>query len=298
MPTEPSEPSHEVSIPALIDSDLDGRNLRVRRELGRNDAYTRNLITYRSGEFTISGLMNVPRGDGPFPVLILLHGYIDPAVYSTGRGFERSQDYLARAGYVVVHVDYRNHASSSNDPDNDLRLRLGYAEDAVNAVLAVRRARLPYVDRERIGMLGRSMGGGVALTALVLRPDIVDAAVLYAPVSSDAVDNFNRWIRRPERAALAQRIIDTYGSPKTNPRFWREASARTYFDRIQVPILIHHGTADESVPYRWSGQTLRALERSGVDARLMTYPGEGHAFGAAYFPSMARTVRFFERNLG
>ena len=47
---------------------------------------------------------------GRHPAVVLAHGYIDPAVYVSGQGMRREQDWLARAGYVVLHVDYRNHA--------------------------------------------------------------------------------------------------------------------------------------------------------------------------------------------
>jgi hypothetical protein len=40
--------------------------------------------------------MNVPDGKGPFPVLVLNHGYIDPDTYFPGQGMPREHDYLAR----------------------------------------------------------------------------------------------------------------------------------------------------------------------------------------------------------
>jgi dipeptidyl aminopeptidase/acylaminoacyl peptidase len=278
--------------------EYDGRGLRVGRTLARTSAYTRYFVTYKSGSLTISGIMNVPAGAGPFPVLVLNHGYIDPAVYTNGRGLAREQDYLARRGYVVLHTDYRNHAQSDDDPDSDLRLRLGYTEDVVNAVLAIKGSSLRYLDRERVGLLGRSMGGGVTLNALVVRPGLVDAAVVYAPVSSDAVDNFNRWIRgQAERRRLAERIIGEYGSPQRNPSFWRNVSPVNFFDRVTEPILLHHGTADESCPIEWSHRTLAALQRAHKDAKLFTYPGEPHAFGAAWPTSIRRTADFFDAHL-
>jgi len=276
----------------------DGRELRVGRVLARNSAYTRYFVTYKSGDLTISGIMNVPAGDGPFPVLVLSHGYIDPDVYTNGRGLAREQDYLARRGYVVLHTDYRNHAQSDNDPESDLKLRLGYTEDVVNAVLAIKGSSLRYLDRERVGLLGRSMGGGVTFNALVVKPGLVDAAVVFAPVSSDAVDNFNRWIRgQPERRRLAQSVIAEYGSPERNPTFWRNVSPVNFFDRVSVPILVHHGTADKSCPIEWSHQTLAALRRLDKDAKLFTYEGEPHTFGAAWPTSMRRTIAFFDTHL-
>ena len=95
----------------------------------------------------------------------------------------------------MLHVDYRNHAGSDRDPRADLRLRLGYTVDVVNAVKAVRRSGLRRLDTEQVGLLGRSMGGGVVYNVLTVAPGLVDAAVVYAPVSSRAGDNFNRWIR-------------------------------------------------------------------------------------------------------
>ena len=293
-PTPTADPPHPVSLPALMAADFDGRDLRLGPVLDQNNDYTRYAVTYSSGGLTISGIMNVPAGDGPFPVLVLAHGYIDPDVYTTGRGLAREQDYLARAGYVVLHTDYRNHAGSDDDPDSDLRLRLGYAEDVINAVLAVRSSDLPYLDGDRVGLLGRSMGGGVTYDVLVAAPGLVDAAVVYAPVSSDAADNFDKWQRDgPE----GDRIIEAYGDPANEPEFWRQRSARTFFDRITEPILIHHGTADDTCPIEWSHETLDALEAAGVDAELIEWEGEPHAFEAAWGESIERTAEFFHAHL-
>jgi dipeptidyl aminopeptidase/acylaminoacyl peptidase len=285
-----------VSLPALMQQEYDGGDLRLGDVIVSTDAYTQHFVTYRSGDLTISGVMNVPAGDGPFPVLVLAHGYIDPAYYANGQGLRREQDYLAREGYVVLHTDYRGHAASDDDPAAERELRLGYTEDVVNAVLAIRRSRLPFLDRQRVGLLGRSMGGGVVYNALVTRPGLVDAAVVFAPVSSSTADNFNRWIR-DERAELSDQIIDTFGAPEDSPRFWREVSPRTYFGRITEPILIHHGTSDDSCPIEWTHRTTTALHRRGKDVRLFVYEGEEHAFGPQWPLSMQRTVAFLDRRL-
>jgi dipeptidyl aminopeptidase/acylaminoacyl peptidase len=289
---------HPVSLQALMSKRFDGRDLKLGHVLTRNGAYTRYFATYKSGDLTISGIMNVPNGDGPFPALVLAHGYIDPDVYTNGQGLRREQDYLARHGYVVLHTDYRNHAQADKDPDAETMLRLGYIEDAINAGLALQTSSLSYMDRERIGILGRSMGGGVTLGALVVKPDLFDAAVIFAPVSSDYVDNFNKWIRGgPGRQDLAQRIIQAYGSPEANPGFWRNVSPVNFFDRITAPIVVHHGTADETVPIDWSEKTLASLQAAGKSAEFFKYPGEHHAFTFGWPESMNRTVQFFDAHL-
>jgi len=294
----PTPPPHPVSIEALAQRTYDGRDLRLGQVLDRNAAYTRYFVTYASGDLTISGTMNIPVGDGPFPALVLNHGYIDPAVYTNGRGMMREQDYLARAGYAVLHTDYRNHAESSDDPAAELELRLGYTEDVINAVLAIKASGHPQLDPERVGLMGRSMGGGVTYNALVAMPGLVDAAVVYAPVSSSTGENFDRWTRAdPGTDPLSDAILDAYGTPEANPTFWGEVSPVTYFDRVSEPILIQHGTADESCPIVWSQQTLAALQSAGADAELITYDGEPHAFEAAWPVSMERTVAFFAEHL-
>jgi dipeptidyl aminopeptidase/acylaminoacyl peptidase len=219
-------------------------------------------------------------------------------VYVTGQGLTRERDYLARAGYVTLHVDYRNHAGSSRDPAAERRMRLGYTVDTINAVQALRKGPR-YVDDDRVGLLGRSMGGGVVYNVLTVQPGLVGAAVAFAPVSSDTVDNFERWIRPdPGRNGLAAAILERYGEPERRPAFWRGVSPRTYFDRITEPLMIHHGTSDDSCPIVWTRRTVAALERHDKPVTLHVYPGEEHAFGPQWPLSMRRTVAFFDRQLG
>jgi dipeptidyl aminopeptidase/acylaminoacyl peptidase len=268
-----------------------GGNLRLGRMIARTDAYTKYFVTYSSGSLTISGIMNVPSKPGRHPALVLNHGHIDPAIYTNGRGLTREQDYLARRGYVVLHTDYRNHAQSSRDPKSEVNLRIGYTEDVINAVLALKAS--PYVDPRRVGLFGRSMGGGITYNVLVAQSGLVKAAVVYAPVSSDAADNFNRWTR-PDTAAAAL-ILRAHGEPTANPIFWQNLSAANFFERVTEPILIQHGLADSTCPVAWSMETLAALKKSGANASMYTYPGEGHAFAAAWSTSMARTVAFLKQ---
>ena len=294
----PARRVNPVSLPTLFHRRYDGGALALRRTIARTDAYTSYSVTYRSDGLRVSGKLDVPRGRGPFPAVVLAHGYIDPAVYASGQGMRREQDWLTRAGFVVLHTDYRNHAFSERDPSAERRLRLGYTVDVVNAVHALRRTDLVPVDDDRIGLVGRSMGGGVVYNVLVAQPGLVDAAVVFAPVSSRTEDNFDRWIRdAPGRGALSDFILRRYGEPRANPRFWREVSPRTYFDRITEPVLIHHGTADHVCPIRWSRASLRALTKAGVNARMYTYPGESHAFVADWPLSMRRTTEFLDRYL-
>jgi dipeptidyl aminopeptidase/acylaminoacyl peptidase len=283
---------------ALMEKRYDGRDLRRGRLITDAGPYKRYRASFRGDGLTITGIMNVPDGRGPFPVVVLNHGYIDPDVYVSGQGMAREQDYLARRGYVVLHVDYRNHAGSGRDPDADYQLRLPYVVDTINAVKAVKSSRLPFLDRDKVAWMGRSMGGGITLAALVAQPGLVDAAVLYASTSSLAADNWRQFYRRsPDRSRINRRIARGYGLPQDNPGFWRRASPRPYFERITEPVLIFHGGRDDSCPISWARATHRSLRQAGVDSRLVVYANEGHRFEGEFFRSIRRSVRFLDAQL-
>lgn len=294
-PTPSPTPTYDRrSLPALFDEETTGGGLRrvgTAQDLG---AYTRQEVRYRSDDLTISGLLLVPAGKGPHPAVVLNHGYIDPAVYQNGQGMPREQDFLAREGYVVLHTDYRGHAGSDRVGPVELELRLGYARDAIAAVKALR--ELDEVDADRIGMLGRSMGGGVTMNALVLEPDIVKAAVVHSSVSSRFVDNYRRWTE-PNRSESGQAIIRRWGTVDDNPTFWRDLSARTYAGRIEAELLMVHGALDESCPIDWARATDRAFRRAGVDSELVVYDREGHTFAGQWADKMRRTVDFLDQRI-
>lgn len=293
-PTLPPRTDHP-SLANLMHADFDGRGLRVLRTELRNDAYTRQQVTYRSNGTLVSGVLLRPHGRGPFPAVVLNHGYIEPSIYVTGQGMAREQDWLARAGFVVLHTDYRGHAAGDPVGDLDRETRLPYTRDSINAVLALE--RLPYVDADKTAMVGRSMGGGVTLNALVAAPGLVDAAVIYASVSSSFLDNLRHFTQpnRPEAVAAFERAN---GTPRSAPEVYRALSSRTYFDRITEPVLIHHGEVDATCPPVWSETTQRLLTKAGADSTLVTYPGEDHTFYARWEDSIRLTVRFLRRQLG
>ncbi len=284
-----------VSLPALMQTEISGSDLVLGRKIGTTSKYARYEVTYQANEFKISGIMNIPNGDGPFPTLVLGHGYIDPAIYTTGRGLKREQDYLANQGFIVLHTDYRNHAGSDDDPNNSINLRLGYTIDVIAAAKALKSADIPQIDKERIGYLGRSMGGGIGYNVATVAPNEFDALVLYAPVSANYVDNFNKWGRgNPE---IENPIVERYGSPDDAPEFWAGISAENYFDRIDDPIMIHHGTNDESCKVAWSERAAAQMTAAGKDVTLHIYQGEQHAFGPQWELSMQRSVEFLNQNL-
>jgi dipeptidyl aminopeptidase/acylaminoacyl peptidase len=144
-------------------------------------------------------------------------------------------------------------------------------------------------------MLGHSMGGGVTMASLVAVPDLVDAAVLFAPVSADVRDNFEKWMRN--RRETADRIVAAYGEPSEAPEFWDGISPIAHLDRIQAPVMLHHGTADASCKLEWSERLDKAFDAAGKDMTFHVYPGEPHEFIHAWPQVMRRTVEFYDAHL-
>lgn len=301
-----SSASSDSSVLEQIPSDLSlthfarmrlaGTGLTLSAVLDDNAAYTRHAVEYWSNGLKISGILNIPKGQGPFPLLMLNHGYIATSVYTRGRGLKREQDYLARQGFAVFHSDYRGHAESDESPDvrDVYDAAIEYSMDVINAVNAVRAAKLPTIDASRVGMLGHSMGGGVTLNILTMHPEMIDAAVLYAPVNADAWENFNRWWTMRDESDRTREVL---GTRTDNPENWDHLSSQTYLRNIDDPVLLFQGSNDKDVPKAWSDDLSAELKALAKDITYVEYEGEGHEYSFQWNDFMRRTAEFFMEHL-
>jgi dipeptidyl aminopeptidase/acylaminoacyl peptidase len=245
-----------------------------------------------SEKLTISGVLYIPKGKGPFPGLVLGHGYIDPKIYKNGQGMKREQNYLASNGFVVLHTDYRNHSFSSNDKLSLIKFRMDYSIDVANAAMALKNSDLKSLDKSKISYVGRSMGGGIGFNLAVSTTDIFSAYVLYAPTSAYYPQNFNKWGR--DNPARLKPIKEFVGLPEDNPEFWKGVSPENYWDRTTAPIMIHHGVEDESCSISWARSAVKGLKAAKKEVVFFEYPGEGHNLYAGWNKSMSRTVNFLK----
>jgi dipeptidyl aminopeptidase/acylaminoacyl peptidase len=227
--------------------------------------------------------MFVPTGQGPFPVMIMNHGYLPIEEYTSGTDSRRESPFVASNGFVAIHPDFRNYAGSDDDEDAAINLTAyGWADDSLNLVDAVKRSSLPFLDKNRIGFWGHSNGGQLSMMALVAQkqPDI-KAFVLFAPTSPDFADNFNRWTR--PRTDLAAQIRDRHGWPEDNPAFYEGLSVGPAFkDAVSKgPVLLFHGTADTNTPFAWSQRSAQLMKDAGIDITFVPVKGENHLFSDA-----------------
>jgi pimeloyl-ACP methyl ester carboxylesterase len=267
----------------------------------RTTTYTRYRIFYMSNGYRISGILNIPIGDGTFPLVILNHGYIDPAVYTVWRWLKREQDYLARQWFAVLHTDYRSYWLSDTDEflwKNYIFRNYFYAQDAINAILAVKESSLPelsMIDSDNVWMLGHSMWWWVTMHSLIAQPALIDAAILYAPVHSTAWYNFDRWrsddLSEEERNSRIERLwgleIDDL----------MPYSATPYVDEITVPLQIYFGKNDKSVPYQRWVDVQEIMLSAWVESELITYQSEWHEFISQRETFMKSVTEFLNTNL-
>ena len=300
------------TIEGLRQHDFRSGKIRTRSKLSQNDKFTTYLIDYPSDGLTITGMMRIPAGDGPFPVILMNHGFFSRGVYNSGDGTDRASAFLAEHGYITLASDYRSWG------DSDIAHSFFYSGlvvDVINLLNAI--PSIEQADPVRVGMWGHSMGAGVTIKALTIDPRI-KAAVLYSPVSADFADVINRWgpgcfgdIAQGELILgcnssdiipenLPREMQEAYRFAASDADMLRETSPYYHLDYVNVPLQIHYGTEDgtylSGTPPQWSVKLTQALRDAGKQAELYQYEGEGHSFiGQPWFDFMARTLRFFDQ---
>ena len=294
--TATPDPFEPYTIDYLAHRSYGGGELQVEDVLAVNSYYTRTLISYPSDSLRIFGFMDIPRPErvaagGKLPVVIAVHGFIEPAIYTTLDYTTRYADALARAGFMVIHPNLRGYAPSD---DGDNLFRVGMAIDVLNLIALVKEQAgktgvLERADPAAIGIWGHSMGGGISTRVITLSPD-VRAALLYDAMSGDDRQNY-------------QRIYDYFSNGtrgleelKTPDEAFLRISPIYYLDRIQAAVSIHHGESDVDVPPAWSHDLCQRLQALGKSVECFTYKGEPHTFhGEGDQLFIQRTIEFFKR---
>ena len=286
------DPYYPWSIDYLRSRSYGGGQIEFLEVMAQNLSFTRYLMRYPSDGLNIYGFADIPNDEEPHPVIIALHGYIDPAIYNTLDYTAHYAGAIASAGYIVLHPNLRGYAPSDNGEN---LFRVGMAIDVLNLIALVQsqsggEGPLRTALADRIGMWGHSMGGGITTRVLTVSDD-VRAAVLYAAMSGDEQKNYE---------AIRQWSGQTRGLEELNvplealPRI----SAMYAFQNITAAVSIHHGTADALVPLDWSVTTCDQLTALGKNVVCTYYQDMPHTFyGAGDEEFIQNTVQFFNQYL-
>lgn len=298
---------HPLSIESMRQVTYPGSEIEIVEELPQGSNYRQYITSYTSDGFKIYGLLTVPITQSPengYPAILFNHGYIPPAEYKTNERYVAYVDTFARNGYVVFKSDYRGHGQSEGEADGAY-FSPSYTTDVLNALESVK--KLDYVNPDKIGMWGHSMGGTITQRALVISPDI-KAAVIWGGVVGSYEDIYTEWWskrRRPNPTSATmnsnrssrQSFITEYGEPNLGNAFWNSISATSFLTYQKTPVSLHHGYSDETVPYQLSQLYHNALKKAGIESEVFFYEGNDHDISQSFNLAITRSVEFFDKYL-
>jgi alpha-L-fucosidase 2 len=243
---------------------------------------TQDSVVYGEADgVTLTMDYYAPKGPGPHPVAIIIHG----GGWTTGTSKNGSEaycaDFLAPAGYAVFSINYR------------LAPKYPYpymVQDVERAIRFVRHnAKRWDADPKHIAIVGGSAGGYlsniVGLRDTAGDPKAADpvereSAHVQAVVSLFAPSDLTALKMNDRIQALTHEVVAKKGEHEG----LREASPITYVSKNAPPFLFVHGNHDESVPFTESTNLQDALKKAGVRADLITIPNGLH--GTWTWPSL------------
>ncbi|HVF29379.1 MAG TPA: alpha/beta fold hydrolase, partial [Pyrinomonadaceae bacterium] len=230
-----------------------------------------------------------------YPMVIFVHGagYLQNVINGWNNYYREFMfnDLLAKRGYVVLDIDYRGSAGYGRDWRTDVYDFLG-GKDYDDHIDSIDFMVQNYnVNQSRIGVYGGSYGGFMAGMLAMRAPERIAAAAALRPV----FDWKNYYASSP--GYTAQRL----GFPDKNPEAYKRSSPITYADKLERPLLILHGMADDNVHVQDSVQLMEKLIRLGKTQyfEAMLYPSENHGFvrPESWADEYERILTFLEKHL-
>jgi dipeptidyl aminopeptidase/acylaminoacyl peptidase len=219
-------------------------------------------IAGRDG-YPVHGWVAVPDGEGPFPVILQIHGgpYASYGVHL----FDETQ-VLVDAGYAVVYSNPRGSAGYGREHGRSIRQRMGTLDyfDVMDFFDGVVSAD-PRLDGDRVGVMGGSYGG--YMTAWVIAHDHRFAGAIV-----------ERGFLDPTAFPGSSDIGSFFGQEYvgTDPAQIAAQSPMAVVDRVKTPTLVLHSELDFRCPLEQATRYYAALKKQGTEAEMLIFPGEDH----------------------
>jgi dipeptidyl-peptidase-4 len=170
---------------------------------------------------------------------------------------------LTQKGYIVACVEPRGTLYRGAAFKKSTYLQLGKLETEDLIASAKELQGYPYVDANRIGVMGWSYGGFMASLAITKGADVFKMAVAVAPVTN--------W--RNYDNIYTERFMRT---PKENAEGYDANSPVNYVNLMKGKLLLVHGAADDNVHYQNSMELVNALVKADKQFDLFIYPNRNH----------------------
>lgn len=218
----------------------------------------------------VHGWAVVPQGEGPHPVLLMIHG--GPFAQYTAAFFDEAQVF-AEAGYAVLLCNPRGSAGYGVEHGRAIRNDFGNLDAAdVLAFLDHAIATLPGLSAERVGIMGGSYGG--YLTAWIIAHEHRFAAAIV-----------ERGYLDPASFVGASDIGWFFPAHYNGSAQQQDAqSPMLLTDRVSTPTLVIHSELDLRCPLSQALRYYTLLKQAGVHAELLVFPGENHELSRSGTP--------------
>ena len=250
----------------------------------------------------VSGLANIPKKTGNYPVIVMFRGYVPDNTYKPGIGTQPVAGYLAKNGYITLAPDFLGYGQSAKPADDPFENRFQTYTTALtllsslptlNNGLNASYSGTISADLDHVGIWGHSNGGHIALSTLEIS-GVTYPTVLWAPVSTSFPYSvlFYSDDSDDQGKALRKTLADFEANYNTD-----QFSPTNYFKWIKAPLEINQGTQDQSVPYWWSDNLVSILKKNGVSVNYLTYPGADHNMLPSGWPDAALdTLNFYNQS--
>jgi dipeptidyl aminopeptidase/acylaminoacyl peptidase len=225
-------------------------------------------LTYWSEGLRVKGYMGRPRAGSSLPAVVFNRG--GNREFGALEGWEIVP--FVEAGFVAVASQYRGNAGGEGAEE------LGGADVADVLALLPLLARQHQVDPGRVGMVGYSRGGMMTYLALARGSRDGEGRVRAAVTVGGLADLEDALRFRPELASVWGPLLG--GGQEISPAALRARSAVCWPERIDVPLLLLHGEADDRIPVEQSRRLAALLAAAGKPVRLETFPGEDHSLSS------------------
>ena len=202
-----------------------------------------------------------------YPVLLSIYGGPGSQQVYDAWSSNGWHQYLAQQGYIVVGLNNRGSGNYGRDFMEIVYGELGTYEARDFAEVGRWLAGQPWVDGDRMAILGTSYGGYMAIMTLLRHPGVYALGVANSPVTD--------W--RLYDTIYTERYMGLLGR---NDAGYDAASTLSYVENLEDQLLLIHSGMDENVHPQNTMQLLTALARNGKDAELRFYPPGAH--GAAF----------------